>query len=200
MSNAVSTSSFPQRLKEATARLHQELEDLQIPQSILKPGVTREDYLKYMDLMHDVIREVETTVFPLLSSEIEDLEKRHKTKLIELDFMQLGYAKPCCTPVFKNLAMNISTAFALGVLYVIEGSSLGGRVIYKHIHKQLGYDKDSGAAYFSGYGEETGLLWKNFMTTLVTYEKYNANPDEIIAGANYTFQAIKNHFEGGIKP
>lgn len=195
MSNAASIISFPQRLKDATATLHQELEDLPISKSILKTEVTSDDYLRYLDLMHDIIKEVETNIFPLLVYEVSDLDQRIKAPFLEQDFVHLSYQKTQSTPVFKNLDKAISTAFALGIVYVIEGSSLGGRVIYKHIHKQLGYDNNSGASYFAGYGDETGSLWKNFISTLVAFEKNHNNSDIIIEGANYAFQSIKVHFE-----
>ncbi|MFC5625243.1 biliverdin-producing heme oxygenase [Algoriphagus winogradskyi] len=195
MSNAVFTSTFPQRLKVETSILHQELEDLPLSKAILKEDISTRDYMEYLHRMHDVIKEVETLIFPLLYTELSDLSQRIKTPLLEQDFNSLSYIKTQSAPVFKNLDKQISTAFALGMLYVIEGSTLGGRVIYKHIHKTLGYDNQSGAAYFSGYGEETGLFWKNFMTTLVAYEKNHNTSEKIIEGANYTFQAIKTHFQ-----
>jgi len=83
----------------------------------------------------------------------------------------------------------------MGILYVIEGSTLGGRVIYKNIHQNLELDADSGAAYFSGYGELTEPLWKGFMAELVAYEQINNTGDEIIAGANHAFNAIHKHFQ-----
>lgn len=195
MSNAVFTSTFPQRLKVETSILHQELEELPLSKAILREDLTTRDYLKYLHLMHDVIKNLEDLVFPLLYYEVADLSQRIKTPLLEQDFNSLSYSKPQSTPVFKDLDKQISTAFALGMLYVIEGSTLGGRMIYKHIHKTLGYDNQSGAAYFSGYGEETGLFWKNFITTLVAYEKNHNTSEKIIEGANYTFQAIKTHFQ-----
>ena len=199
MSNAFSDISFAQKLKVETSAMHQELENLPISNAIVKEEVTKEDYLRYLHLMHDVIKDIETSIFPLLYAEVDDLPKRIKTPLIEQDFASLGYTKPQYPPLFKSLNMQTSTAFAMGVLYVIEGSTLGGRVIYKHIHKLLGIDSNSGAAYFAGYGEETGLFWKNFITTLVAYEKNHNTSEKIIEGANYTFQAIKTHFERGIE-
>jgi len=197
MSSSVSSSTFSQRLKEATSILQQQLEDLPISKAILKLDVTGEEYLHYLDLMYDVISDVETEIFPLLTDEVKDLENRRKIQLMNSDFVALDYSKKSNFKILDG--KNHSRGFAMGILYVIEGSSLGGRVIYKHIQKQLGLDSIHGAAYFAGYGEDTGSNWKSFMTTLVAYEKKHNNSDEIIEGANYTFQTIKTHLEGGIK-
>ena len=55
-----------------------------------------------------------------------------------------------------------SLAEALGSLYVIEGSALGGRVIAPHLKRTLGLDQGRGASYFHGFGGETGVMWNNF--------------------------------------
>ena len=186
--------SFPQRLKEETSYLHQALESLPLSQSILKENVTQEDYLIYLGLMFDIVSDIESAIFPLVSTVISDLEHRKKAHLLTLDFEKLGYIKSNNTPAFSDLEHTISLGFAIGMLYVIEGSTLGGRVIYKHIQKTLGYSSENGAAYFAGYGDQTGQFWKNFIGELVEHEKSEGTGEEIIAGANYTFKAITTHF------
>lgn len=81
----------------------------------------------------------------------------------------------------------------LGCLYVIEGATLGGRVITRHLQNQLGTTPDSGGAFFDGYGAETGSRWKAFCTMLSQYADHSADEDRqaaIVAGANRTFETL----------
>ena len=55
-------------------------------------------------------------------------------------------------------------AEAMGSLYVIEGSALGGRVIAPQLKRTLGLGQGRGASYFHGFGGETGAMWANFRT------------------------------------
>lgn len=187
-------ASFPEKLKQNTAVPHTELEDLTLSKAIISPDVSAKNYLLYLDLMHDVIYNVESTVYPKLNSVIPDINERKKLAYIQQDFTALGYEKSNIKKNVLKLEDNFTIGFAMGVMYVIEGSSLGGRVIYKNIQKNLGYDNESGAAYFSGYGDKTGSHWKNFMAALSEYEKEHNNADEIIAGASHAFKAITKHF------
>lgn len=93
MSNVGTSPSFPQRLKTETLHLHQELESLPISQSILKSEVPSEDYLIYLGLMFDIISDIESSIFPILSKVVSDLSERKKIHLIEHDFLKLGYSK-----------------------------------------------------------------------------------------------------------
>jgi heme oxygenase len=88
--------------------------------------------------------------------------------------------------------------FALGVFYVIEGSSLGGRFILKNIVNNPQLSNDQGVSYFKGYGDKTGSYWKNFLNVLAEYEQNNNCANSIIEGAVYAFDSIYNHF-GSIK-
>ena len=58
-----------------------------------------------------------------------------------------------------------SPAAALGSLYVIEGSALGGQVIARDLARE-GMGPASGAAYFTGWGSRTGSMWRQFRELL----------------------------------
>ncbi len=55
-----------------------------------------------------------------------------------------------------------SPAAAMGSLYVIEGSALGGRVLTPRLLAAHGLTPERGAAYFNGFGAQTGAMWHEF--------------------------------------
>lgn len=87
----------------------------------------------------------------------------------------------------------MSVPFAIGIMYVVEGSTLGGRFILKNIQDALGYDETNGASYFAGYGNKTGSHWKKFLKELTDFEKQTNLENEIINGADYGFRIIYEH-------
>ena len=102
---------------------------------------------------------------------------RRRLPWLDADLAALGLAPPA--PVAApELA---DEAAALGALYVVEGSTLGGRIILRHLDR-LGLQP---ATYFAGYGDATGAMWKGFVARLEA-----APPDAapaILAGARLTF-------------
>jgi heme oxygenase len=188
------SSNFLGDLKAKTANSHKKLESLPVSASILSSDMKLSDYIHYLCLMHDVHNEVESIIFPLLSDVIDNLELRKKTHLIEDDLFCLNHNKTVATRVFDITEINVP--FALGILYVIEGATLGGRYILKNITTIQGLDKGKGISYFNGYGEKTGNYWKSFLIFLEEYEQsYNCG-NTIIEGAIYAFDSIYKHFEG----
>ena len=79
-------------------------------------------------------------------------------------------------------------AEALGSLYVMEGSTLGGRVILRQLERSLGSDGTGSRTYFDGYGPQTGRMWLSFLARL------NAAPvtaaERIGQGALATFERL----------
>jgi len=188
------SSNFLVDLKTKTANSHKKLECLPVSASIISSDMKLSDYIDYLCLMHDVHKEIESVVFPLLSDIIDDIELRKKTHLIEDDLFYLNHNKTIANRVFNVKEINIP--FALGILYVIEGSTLGGRYILKNITTITGLDKGQGVSYFDGYGKKTGNYWKSFLIFLEEYEQsYNCG-NTIIEGAIYAFDSIHKHFEG----
>lgn len=186
------TISFLNNLRTNTAASHKELEALPISKSIVDPKITVEEYALYLSLMHDVVQNLEENIYPILSEVISDLSERKKANLILNDLKNIGSEKKQMLSPFKN-ASEISVPFAMGMMYVVEGSTLGGRFILKNIQESLNFSEENGASYFSGYGNKTGSFWKNYLNSLTDFEAQNNSEEEIIAGADYAFRVIGKH-------
>lgn len=192
--NTTAPATFLEKLREVTAPSHQALENLEISRKIISPEVTKSDYAEYLMYMHDVVEDIEKNIFPVLAPYIPDINSRKRIHLIENDLQNMGVEyktgiKPVTAEGFRN-----NTAFAFGAMYVVEGSTLGGRFIYKNINTILQYNENTGASYFAGYGNTTGSHWKQFLEAFTTYAADNTNAvSEMIAGATHTFNAIKKY-------
>lgn len=188
-------SNFLNDLKTQTSDSHKKLEELPVSMSIMSPEMKIEDYTYYLSLMHDVHNDTEGLIFPFFADSIDDLEQRRKKHLIENDLLFLNSNKTNTEKVFQT--EGISPAFALGILYVVEGSTLGGRFILKNVSKVLQLSEEQGVSYFNGYGEKTGSFWKSFLAFLSEYEQEHNCGNEIIEGAVYAFDSIYKHFDRG---
>jgi heme oxygenase (biliverdin-IX-beta and delta-forming) len=51
----------------------------------------------------------------------------------------------------------------VGVLYTIEGATLGGQVISRCLAEHHGLGSTGGACFFNGYGERTPIMWQDFL-------------------------------------
>src|SRR5690606_14516390 len=136
---------------------------------IMSPEVTVGEYKKYLELMYQVISEVESRFFPVADEIFPDLKLRRKSMLLANDIDYLGGAHLNSDHIFGN--GQPSLPFIAGIIYVIEGSTLGGRYILKNIESALNLTSHKGASFLAGYGNHTGSLWKKFMNSL---EKYAA--------------------------
>ena len=193
MNETVTMPAFLEKLRSATSQSHIALEALPISSSVMDPDVSDAAYTAYLALMQDVVVQAEAEIFPKITGIITDTGARRKAHFIAADLKDLGHGGQSASKPFGNTS-GFSTAFALGIAYVVEGSSLGGRVILKNINTVLGYDAQRGARYFAGYGGQTGSHWKTFLNALVNCEGATGKGDEIIAGANFAFDAISAHF------
>jgi heme oxygenase len=77
----------------------------------------------------------------------------------------------------------------LGALYVLEGSTNGGRFLARALRKSWGLDKD-GIAYFDPYGEEQPQKWASFRKKMDSASFDVAQQDAIVEMAKATFLAI----------
>jgi heme oxygenase len=81
-------------------------------------------------------------------------------------------------------------AAAMGTFYVLEGSTLGGQVIARHVATHLGLTPDHGLAFFSSYGESVGPRWKETREALLRFAEQSGEEDAMVDAAKKTFMAL----------
>ena len=67
---------------------------------------------------------------------------------------------PAEAPRCTRLPAVDSVPAMFGCAYVLEGSTLGGRIISGWLAAALGLSAATGASYFAGYGAATGRMWR----------------------------------------
>ena len=169
-------------LKEGTTDAHIELEKIVVQQ--LKAIQTSEDYARLLKYFYAFFCEVEKAIAPFMTSEVvPDYSERRNASHLKADIEALGGDVRKDIP--RATAPSISTKYqALGALYVMEGSVLGGRTIVKMLEKN---NIHTGISFFSGYGENTPVLWGRFIESLNQQITGDEHKRQAIQAAKDTF-------------
>ncbi len=192
------TSNILRKLREETGFMHRKLEQTALSRSLLDPAIKTGQYFKYLLAMEKVIAFTEKSVYPKLSSVIPDLSSRSKAGILSRDLDWLGKFVPApdLDAIYPAAPGDIlNTGFALGFMYVIEGSTLGGLYILKQLPESLGIRENEGGSYFYGYGKETHKRWNDFLKTLSDYAEKTGDLNEMVNGAVFAFATIHDFFE-----
>jgi heme oxygenase (biliverdin-IX-beta and delta-forming) len=106
-------------------------------------------------------------------------ERRRKAGHLMADLHTLGLssAEIAALPLCVELTTLLSLPQALGCLYVLEGATLGGQIIARHLKTSLGLDETNGAAFFNSYGDDTGRMWRAYGENLTAYVALHGNQD-----------------------
>ena len=179
-----------QRLREETSRNHAAIES-QMP--LLDPQMSLSTYRHllarfwgYYAPLEDRLRTEVEIYWPTKEYRCSDRAKvphlEKDLRLLRESLDQIG----CCT----NLPELNTPAQVLGCLYVIEGATLGGQIISKHLLANLGLGVDNGAAFFNGYGANSGSQWQSFRSFLTRNAEPLDQDDAIVASANETFSTL----------
>jgi heme oxygenase len=84
-----------------------------------------------------------------------------------------------------------SFAHALGALYVIEGATLGGRLILRDLEPRIGASVTGATRFFGGRGETVGPMWLRFRTALDEFSLEQPQLcTDVVTGAERTFRAM----------
>lgn len=176
-------------LKEQTAESHQALEKLLVGK--LKAIVSLSDYTKLLKWFHSFYAPLEVQLSNHINDEIlPDYHLRRKSDALIQDIEAVSGEK--YTPDYKSTSVSLNSPHeALGALYVLEGSTLGGQIISKMIKASLGLSDNSFVSFFNGYGPDTVSKWQSFKHTLDNYPLTKEQELLAIKSANETFINFK---------
>lgn len=174
------------RLQLETAPEHSAIETAT---GVMDPHLGLLDYRLYLERTLGFYEPVEARLAELdVWRELElDPEPRGKLALISRDIAQLG-GDASKVPVCDAPPRLATLAEAVGCAYVLEGSTLGGRVISRHVQARLGSDVPRG--FLECYGDHTGKFWQAFRAALSRFSGQRQIDDRVIAGAKETFDAF----------
>ena len=80
----------------------------------------------------------------------------------DLQALGVGADEIARSPRCETLNTPDSFGAALGCVYVLEGSTLGGQMLAKQFHESFGITPDNGGRFFKGYGQATMTTWRAF--------------------------------------
>ena len=99
-------------------------------------------------------------------------------------------------PLCPDLPVIDSPGTCLGVMYVLEGATLGGQLLRREVNARLGLDEHSGAAFLDVYGAATGPRWKAFLNHLNGASRDPGVVQAAADAAHSTFATFEHWLDG----
>ena len=118
------------------------------------------------------------------------LPRLNKTALLRQDLQDPGVLTDAL-PLCRRLPSTHTEAEVLGCLYVMEGATLGGRMITQHVRAMFGITPTTGGSFFDGYAGNTGTMWQSMRHLLVRCASDTQTEDAIVANAIATFARLR---------
>lgn len=186
--SATHTPALLSRLRRETRTQHGSLESALDLTSV---NLTRDAYRRRLEQFYGFYAPVEARLLALggWSERGIDLSGRLKTPLLEADLQTLGVAAEAL-PLCADLPELSGVPQGFGCLYVLEGATLGGQLISRHLRRTLDFGAEGGARFFQSYGKRVPERWKAFGAALVAYATTPALEDAVVRGAVETFDTL----------
>lgn len=169
-----------QRLKQETSLYHKAIEQ-HINLEQLCSSV--EMYRHMLQRFYGFYRPVEQKLSQLPWHTLDfDFAARQKQALIEHDLTLFGEDRTSLNQLPQCATLPNLEEFpqALGCLYVLEGSTLGGQLITNHVERTLRISPEWGSAFFYSYGSQVGPMWKQFAAFIAKYTDCSSSENEIV--------------------
>lgn len=154
---------FHDVLRQATKVDHHQLDHHPFLAKLLQDSLSLAHYIQVLRTFRRIHRPLSMKIRTALDRypEMHAFSPSHFSDWIETDLQYLGIAEnempSWSIPTVTDLP------HLLGFLYVVEGSTQGGRVIAKHLAVNLGMTEATGARMFNGHGINSRQHWQAFL-------------------------------------
>ena len=189
IAHALAPSSILTRLRLETRGEHDAVERVL---GLMGAGLTRETYCQRLVQFYGFYGPLEAALHARCATPyLQTLAPRlNKTSLLRQDLHYLGVSTGALALCRDLPAINKHTEI-LGCLYVMEGATLGGRMITQHIQATFGITPTTGGSFFDGYGDGTGKMWQAMRQLLLSCATDTETEDAMVASAIATFARLR---------
>jgi len=181
---------FIEELSAQTMQDHQQLDKLLIP--YIKGCDTAAKYADLLQCFYGYFNPLELLISTYINDNIVPQYSRRRKANVIAEELQSMHENLRATNKDVSLPGINNIAGAFGAMYVLEGSTMGGKIISKILAGNLGR-QPSDIRFFNYYGADADALWGQFVQTLNTFaeELDDAGKDTIISAARNTFHCFK---------
>jgi len=121
-----------------------------------------------------------------------DWPQRRKLPALRSDLLALGMTPEAVDALPVRHFGEPDTAAGFGWLYVLEGATLGGAVIARHLRGAQTVPPGA-LSFHTFYGRQLGRRWRAFHATLADWVGDDEDrADAVVAGAHATFAAFED--------
>ena len=187
------------RLRLETRREHEAVERVLNLMGVLTDSTYCQRLVQFYGFYNPLEAALKTRCTPLLGNHdavqlAQLLPRLHKSGLLRQDLQHLG-VRIAGLAQCRALPPIQTTAEVLGCLYVLEGATLGGRMITQHVQRTLGITPTTGGRFFDGYAGATARMWNAMRQTLLSGAVDAQAENAMVASAVATFTCLRSWCE-----
>jgi heme oxygenase len=180
-------------LREATHGQHIRLHKHPLLATIMQPNYQLSDYHRLLLAYFGLYQFLEARIQQYLNDHTVNFSYKERSKLPwlvnDLAFFHI-------TPIAcNNLSLPVrhfpnitSLGQLVGILYVLEGSTLGASHMSLKLAEQHHLRPDAGSCFFNGYGDNTQPYWQHFIAFSDTLSGDIPQSQEALKAACQTFE------------
>ncbi len=191
------SSPLPARieLRHATAAVHERLHHVPVFAALAEGRLDRAAYVDLLGRLYGFHDPFEAAVDRAGPSGLPPAEWR-RAHLLRSDMAALGQSEATIQrlPRYPVVSSQWTPAWAMGVLYVIEGSTLGGRVLARQLDHLAPQDSEFGRSFLLAGTGMGHVRWRDFCAAIDACGTDTASRAEMVAGAVETFRCFETWF------
>ncbi|RYZ72265.1 MAG: hypothetical protein EOP05_11200 [Proteobacteria bacterium] len=184
-------STLRSKLKEATMASHTEIESNPTLAKLTSPSLTESDYKFILSRYFGFFSPLEAQLRERGAANlVPDFEMRVRAPRLFKDLRALGLSETDIAGLQTCNALPSveSDSKKMGVMYVTEGSTLGGMLIAKHLRTMPFFNEENGH-FFTENPQSVSARWKAFIEKLES-SAGSLNEAETLKSATETFDKL----------
>ena len=182
-------------LSRETAELHRHIESLPIMSQLLDKDLTKTALVRALEALLLAHSPLDNTLRDILPRILPTYRTPPRAPLLISALRDLGQSS--FNEGSLQFPPSASLPETLGVLYVLEGSTLGGQMIAKRLEQSSLSLSPQGLSFFL-LGNMTPSPWENFLQHIPESPSSQEFLGEMLRGATRTFQHFLTAFSSSI--
>jgi heme oxygenase (biliverdin-IX-beta and delta-forming) len=188
-------ASLRDELRRHTHQQHERLHEHSSFLSMFNQSLSIGDYRALIRRLHGFYRPLDGAIAHVIANGgvgTNAFKYANRSGLLAQDMLDLGWSAEAIeeNPQCTGTSDIVSKETLGGVLYVIEGATLGGARIDRAAHKLLGVDDPAGRRFWTWCRAEGGHRWPMTMRFLQDLEEQGADVRDLKKGASDTFRLL----------